>query len=159
MVNRDVTLYVSCSVPVRIVAANAAREIADALQEDDRLSGEEAGESIRDREGCEDEEAVGRDSLQHVDVLMLVSAAEFQLVLAAHPAERCGVVEDIFEGVAGAGDRITHCGIAIHLNEWRSRGDLETRLCIEIRGLRVTDDLRVLRTGTYCAERRIAPHR
>ena len=87
-------------VPVSVVAANAAREIADALQEDDRLPNEEAGERVRHREGHEYEEAVGGDPLQHVDLLMLVSAAEFQLVLAAHPAQRRGVIEDIFIGVA-----------------------------------------------------------
>ena len=95
-------------VPVRIVAANIAREIADTLQEDDRLPGEEAGECVRYREWREYEEPVGCDPLQHIDLLMLVSAAEFQLVLAAHPAQRSGVIEDVFVGVARAGDRITN---------------------------------------------------
>ena len=58
--------------------------------------------------GCEYKEAIGCDPLQHVDLLILVSAAEFQLVLAANPAQRSGVIEDIFVGVARAGDRITN---------------------------------------------------
>ena len=100
-------------VPVRIVAANIAREIADTLQEDDRLPGEEAGERVRYREWREYEEAVGCDPLQYIDLLILVSAAEFQLVLAAYPAQRSREIEDVFVGVARAGDRIT--------NQWYSR--------------------------------------
>ena len=73
-------------VCIRIVAANAAREIADTLQEDDRLAGEETGERIGYREWLEYEEAVGRDPLQHVYLLMLISASEFQRVLAVYPA-------------------------------------------------------------------------
>src|SRR5271165_3369498 len=114
-------------VPVAIVAPNAAREIADALQEDHGLPSEEAGECICDRERLEYEEAVGRDPLQRIDLLALVSAAEFQLVLAAHPAQRSRQVVDIFIGVARAGDRITHLGIAVYLDKWRSGSDSETR--------------------------------
>src|ERR1700689_1429299 len=114
-------------IPVPIVAANTAREIADALQEDHGLPSEEAGECICDRERLEYEEAVGRDALQHIDLLALVSAAEFQLVLAAHPGQRSRQVVDIFIGVARAGDRITHLGIAVYLNKWWSGRDLQTR--------------------------------
>src|ERR1700722_2977264 len=114
-------------VPVPIVAANTAREIADALQEDDRLAREEAGERVCYRKGREYEEAVGRDPLQHVDLLTLVAAAKFQLVLAVNPAQRCGEIVDIFVGVARAGDRITYRGIAVYLNKGRSSGDIETR--------------------------------
>ena len=113
-------------VQVRIVAANAAGEIADTLQEDDRLPGEKAGERVRYREWREYEEAVGRNPLQHVDLLTLLSAAEFQRVLAVHPGQGSGVVKDVFVGVARAGDRITNRGIAIHLDEWRPRGDIKT---------------------------------
>src|ERR1700722_7292014 len=122
---RDLIRILHVHVP--IVTANTAREIADALQEDDRLPKEEAGECVRHRERHENEEAVGRDPLQHVDLLTLVAAAEFQLVLAAHPAQRCGEIVDIFEGVARAGDRITHRGIAVYLNKWRPSSDIETR--------------------------------
>src|ERR1700689_5347921 len=114
-------------VPVPIVAANTAREIADALQEDHGLPSEEAGECVCDRERREYEETVGRDPLQHIDRLALVSAAEFQLVLAAHPAQRSRQVVDIFIGVARAGDWITHLGIAVYFNKWRSGGDIDTR--------------------------------
>src|SRR3984957_20134328 len=114
-------------VRVSIVAANTAREIADALQEDDRLPGEEACERVRYRERREYEEAVGRDPLQHVNLLTLVAAAKFQVVLAVHPAQRCGEIVDIFVGVARAGDRITHRGIAVYLNKCRSSSDIETR--------------------------------
>src|SRR5271170_944690 len=114
-------------VPVRIVAANTAREITDALQEDHGLPSEEAGKCICDRERREYEEAVGRDPLQHIDPLVLVSAAEFQFVLAAHPAQRTRQVVDIFIGVARAGDRVTDVGIAVYLNKWRSGSDSETR--------------------------------
>src|SRR3984885_5483390 len=74
-------------VQVRIVAPNATGEIADTLQEDDRLPGEKAGERVRYREWREYEEAIGRNPLQHVDLLTLISAAEFQCVLAAHPGQ------------------------------------------------------------------------
>src|ERR1700744_3789204 len=114
-------------VPVRIVAANTAREIADALQEDDRLTCEEAGERVRYRKRREHKEAVGRDPLKDVDLLTLVATAEFQLVLATHPAQRPGEIVDIFVGVARAGDRIAHRGIAAYLNKWRSSRDIETR--------------------------------
>src|ERR1700677_718682 len=114
-------------IPVRIVAANTAGKIADALQEDHGLSSEEAGECICDREGREYKEAVGRDPLQRIDLLALVSAAEFQFVLAAHPGERSRHIVDIFIGVARAGDRITHLGIAVYLNKWWSGSDIETR--------------------------------
>src|SRR5450631_2450902 len=113
---RDLIRILHVRVP--IVAANTAREIADALQENDRLPGEEAGERVRYRERREYKEAVGRDPLQHVDFLALVAATEFQLVLAAHPAQRCGEIVDIFVGVARPGDRITHRGIAVYLNKW-----------------------------------------
>ena len=146
-------------VQVRIVAANTAREIADALQEDDRLPGEEAGERVRNREWREYEEAVGRNPLQHVDLLMLISSAEFHCVLAAHPAHRSGVIKDVFVGVAWAGDRITNRGIAIYLDEWRSSGDSETRFVLESKVLRAADDLRARRRGTCCGETRIAPQR
>ena len=82
-------------VPVRIVAANTARKVADPLQEDDRLPGEEAGERVCNWEWHKDEEAVRRDPLQHVDLLMLVPSPEFQLVFASHPAQGSGVIEDI----------------------------------------------------------------
>src|ERR1700678_4443801 len=118
-------------VPVPIVATNTAREIADALQEDHGLPSEEAGECICDGERREYEEAVGRDPLQHIDLLALVSAAEFQLVLAAHPAQRSRQVVDIFIGVARAGDRITYVGIAVYLDKWRSGSDSETRCVVE----------------------------
>src|SRR5271163_4090795 len=114
-------------ISVRTVAANTARKIADALQEDHGLPSEKAGECICDRERLEHEEAVARDPLQHIDLLALVSAAEFQLVLAAHPAQRSRQVVDIFIGVARAGDWITHLGIAVYLNKWRSGSDIETR--------------------------------
>ena len=114
-------------VPVRIVAANAAREIADTLEEDDRLPGEEAGECVCYWEWREDKEAVGRDTLQHVDVLMLIPAAKFELMLAVYPTQRCGVIEDIFVGVTRTRDWITNSGIAVHLDEWRSGGDVEAR--------------------------------
>src|ERR1700752_555660 len=72
-------------VQIRIVAANATREVADTLKEDDWLPGEEAGERVRYWKWREYEEAVGRNPLQHVDLLTLVPAAEFQRVPAAHP--------------------------------------------------------------------------
>src|ERR1700691_6147290 len=118
-------------VPVPIVAANTAREIADALQEDHGLPSEEAGECICNRERREYEEAVGRDPLQYIDLLTLVSAAEFQFVLAAHPGQRSRQIIDIFIGVARAGDRITHLGIAVYLNKWRSSSDIETRVVLK----------------------------
>src|ERR1700691_4474545 len=114
-------------IRVPIVAANAAREIANALQEAHGLPSEEAGECICDRERLEYEEAVGRDALQQIDLLAVGSAAEFQLVLAAHPGQCSRQVVDIFIGVARAGDRITHLGIAVYLNKWRSGSDIETR--------------------------------
>src|SRR3984957_12201636 len=114
-------------VPVRIVAANTTREIADALQEDDRLTCEEAGECGRYRKRREHKEPVGRDPLKNVDFLTLVATAEFQLVLATHPAQRPGEIVDIFVGISRASDRITHRGIAAYLNKWRSSSDIETR--------------------------------
>ena len=114
-----------------MVAANIARKIADTLQEDDRLPGEETGERVSYREWREYEKAVGCDPLQHVDLLILVSAAKFQRVLTTHPTQRSRVIEDVFVGIARAGDRITNEGIAIHLDEWRSSGDCETRLVLE----------------------------
>ena len=77
------------------------------------------------------EEAVGRNPLQHVDLLILVSATKFQRVLAANPAQRPGVIKDIFVGVARAGDWITNIGIATHLDEWQPDGDIETRFVLE----------------------------
>ena len=118
-------------VSVCIVAANMAREITDTLQEDDRLPGEKAGERVCYREWREYEEAVGCDPLQHVDLLMLISAAKLELIFAAHPAQRCGVIEDVFVRVARASDRISYCRITIHLDERRSSGDLETRRVLE----------------------------
>src|SRR6201999_2941856 len=111
---------------VPIVAANAAREVADALQEDDRLPHEKAGERVGHRERREHKEAVGRDALQHVNLLALVSTAELQLVLAAHPTQRSRNVVNIFIGVARYGDRIPHFGIAAYLYERRSGGNIET---------------------------------
>src|SRR5450755_185271 len=118
-------------VRVRLVAANIAREIADTLQKDDRLPSEETGESVSNRERREYEKAVGCDPLQHVDLLILVSAAKFQRVLPTHPTQRSRVVEDVFIGIARAGDWIPNEGIAIHLDEWRSSGNFETRLVLE----------------------------
>src|ERR1700722_7375026 len=144
-------------VPVPIVAANTAREIADALQEDDRLAREEGGERVRYRERCEYEEAVGRDPLQHVDLLTLVAAAEFQLVLAAHPAQRCREIVDIFEGVARAGDRITHRGIAVYLNKWRPSSDIETRRVFKSKVCRQLMVL-MLAEEEFVAQERESPH-
>src|ERR1700751_2067059 len=79
-------------VQVRIVAANATREVADTLQEEDRRPGEEDGARVRYWKGREYEEAVGREPLQHVDLLALISATEFQRVPAAYPGQRTGVI-------------------------------------------------------------------
>src|ERR1700733_8728824 len=118
-------------IPVRVVAANTARKIANTLQENHRLPGKEAGECVRYREWLEYEEAVARNPLQHVDLLMLESAAELQLMFAVHPAQRSGVIEDIFVSVSRSCDRISNRGIAIHLDEWRSSGNIETRLVLK----------------------------
>src|SRR5450631_4380869 len=144
-------------VHVPIVAANTAREIADALQEDNRLPKEEAGECVRYRERHEYKESVGRDPLQHVDLLTLVPAAEFQLVLAAHPTQRCGEIVDIFVGVARAGDRITDRGIAVYLNKWWSSSDIETRRVFKSK---VRGQLMVLMLAEeeFVAQERESPH-
>ena len=57
------------------------------------------------REGHEDKKSVGSDALQHVDVLMLEAAAEFQFVLSAHPAQGSVVVICIFVSATRSGDR------------------------------------------------------
>ena len=131
MCSSDLDFIRILRVPVRIVAANTAREIADTLQEDDRLPGKKASECVCYWERLEYEEAVGRDPLQHIDLLMLVSAAEFQRVLTTHPSQRSRVVEDVVVGVTRSRDRITNIGITIHLDERWSGSDVETRLVLE----------------------------
>ena len=63
--------------------------------------------------------------------LVLVAAAEFQIVLAANPAQRSGVIEYILVGIPRAGDGIAHRRIAIHLDERRPGGNIETGLVLE----------------------------
>ena len=57
-------------VSVQAIAANATREVATALQEDNRLTEKEGGKAITDdgKSGIEHKEAVGRDALQRVDI-------------------------------------------------------------------------------------------
>ena len=85
-----------------------AIEIAAALQKHDRQTPQEAGECVRYREWRKYKEAVCRDALQRIHLQMLISAAEFHLVCAAHPAQRAGIIKGVFVGIAWAGDRIAN---------------------------------------------------
>src|SRR6266550_3998286 len=59
-------------IAIQRVATNAARKVAAALQEEDRLPKQETRERIGDWKRNKDEEAVGGDALQHIHLKMLI---------------------------------------------------------------------------------------
>src|SRR5258705_6392633 len=107
------------------VPSNAAREVAATLEKEHRLSKQEAGEGVRDRESGKHEKSVGGDSLQHIDLSALISATEFQFVTAMNPGKRARVVKGVLIGVAGSRDGIAHRGVAIDLNKRGTDGCLK----------------------------------
>ncbi len=63
-------------------------KITPALQEEDGLAKQEAGERVgHDRETGENKETVGGDALQRVDLQVLVTASKFEFVASVHPAQ------------------------------------------------------------------------
>ena len=62
---------------------------------------------------------------------MLVSTADFELVLAVDPAQRAGVVEGILITVAWARYGIAYGRVTVDLNERWSHGCVETGLVLE----------------------------
>src|SRR4030095_15076975 len=114
-------------ISIQSVAADAARKISAALQEEDRGAKQEAGKGVRDyRKGSEDKETIGGNSLQHIDLKALVSAAEFEFVIATGPADVSGRVKGVLVTVARASDWIAHRGVSVDLNEGRTDRHFET---------------------------------
>ena len=108
-------------IGVGCVSPDAPLEIPKALQEDDWLTKKEAGKRIgHDRKTGKHKKTVGRDSLQRVDLQVLISASEFEFVAAMHPAQRSRVVKSILICIARSGNRIANGGIAGNLDRWRT---------------------------------------
>ena len=112
-------------IQIEIVSAKAARRIAAALQEQNRLPNQEARECIVDRRRREHKESVRRDAEQHVDLIVTISAAKFEFVAAVNPGHRAGNVEIVLISVARAGDGIADGGVSADLHEWWSRCGVE----------------------------------
>jgi hypothetical protein len=77
-------------VKIQIAAAEVTGEIAAPLQEENRLAKQETGKRIVDGERRENKKAVAGDTLQDVEALVLVAAAEFQCMAATDPGKRAG---------------------------------------------------------------------
>jgi hypothetical protein len=70
------------NISVRGISPDAVK-VTQALQKDDRLTEQEAGERIgNDGRRCEHKEAIAGDALQGVDLQALISASEFEFVTA-----------------------------------------------------------------------------
>ena len=80
---------------------------------------------------CEDEEPIGSDTLQNIDLVILVSTAEFHLMAAANPSERTREVVGVLIGVARAGDGIADRCVTAGLDKRRTDSGLERRLVFE----------------------------
>ena len=97
--------------------------------EENRLAKQEASERIRDNgKSREHKEAVGRNTLQHVHLQVLVTAAELEFVPTVHPAQRTGIIKRILVGVPRPRDWISNGGVAIDLNEWGPGGGVQAWL-------------------------------
>src|SRR6185312_12702790 len=133
-------------IRVHGISPDTAFKITQALQKDDRLAKQEAGERIGyDGWRRENKEAIAGDALQRVDLEALVSASEFELVTAAHPAQRTGDVVSILISIARPRNRIADGGIACHLNGGRTYGQVQAGSVseAELRGSRVTGVLTI----------------
>src|ERR1700739_1723381 len=67
-------------VEIQSATPNFAAEISSALQKDDWVARQEAGESVAVRERGEHKKSVACDSLQRIDLIAPVAFAKFQLV-------------------------------------------------------------------------------
>ncbi len=114
-------------VRVDVVSAQAASEISAALQEENRLADQETCNRIRKRRVDEDEKSVGRNSLQHVDLIVAPAAAEFQFVTPVNPGERTVQVKSILVAVARAGDGIADRGKARRPEQREARSLLRAK--------------------------------
>src|SRR5256885_12742409 len=115
-------------VDIEIISAQTAGEIATALQKENRLADFKTCERVCERRIYKNEKAVAGDSLQYVDLIVAVAAAEFHFVASANPGERAVQIEGVFVSVARTRDRIAYGSKACDLNEWRAECGVERGL-------------------------------
>src|SRR5260221_12073374 len=114
-------------VDVEVISAQAAPKISATLQEENRLSDFKTRKRVCNRRIHENQNAIARDSLQHVDLIVTVAASEFHFVASANPGERTVQIESVFVSVARTRDRISNGSKACDLNKWRAEGRVERR--------------------------------
>ena len=68
------------TVQVKRLAAQSPVKVPPSLQKNYRLAKEEARKRVAERECRKYKEAVRRDALQHVNLVVLITAAELNLV-------------------------------------------------------------------------------
>src|SRR5579883_3177820 len=124
-------------IQIEGVTAQSPREIPTALQEEYGLTEEEARKRIAQRKIGEHEKAVGRDSLQNVDLVIHVSSAKFVFMAPAHPGKRAGYVIGTLIRVPGPGNRIADGSVATHLHERRAKRCVQRRSVGETKASRV----------------------
>lgn len=116
-------------------AAEAAREVAEALVEDDGAAEEEVGKGVVGGEaGREDEEGVGGDGLEDVQVGAAEFATELEGVAATIVVEGAIDFAGRLGGGAGAGDGATDGRVAVDVEEGKALASGGGGIVVEAEG-------------------------
>ena len=107
-------------IAAEVDIAQAAVEIAAALEEHHRKTEQEAGKRIAGRKRRKDEESVRRNSLRHVDLVAPEFDAGLQTVAAGGKRKTVSRFIRVLRRVARSGDGIPNAGIAAHDEERRT---------------------------------------